>query len=495
MIRRKKMRGLSFLGRLIAVVAVLATLAAGGVGWTQWHNRRAPAEHYRTTDVRRADLFPTRIASGRLESGKRTIIECKLENVAVGIRGQRLTAGGASVLLSVIPQGTDVKRGDVLAVLDSSEYEELLRLQRITVERARADKVQAQLDVEITKLAVREFEEGIVRESTEQFEGNIFLARSDLERSIDRLNWSRRMNNKGYVPAATVTTDKFRRDQMALALTQQESAYELFKKFTAPKTMRELEGAMKGAETILDYQQLRLNRQEQRLASLERQVENCTIRAPHDGFVIYANNADRELFIEPGLPVRQWQHLFYLPDLSDMEVVAMLHESIVNKINPGMRATVAVEGMRDRRIEAHVTSIAPMATLNPRSDVQYFEGIVKLENVPTGLRPGMSAEVEIALPRLENVLAVPSEAVRLENGHDVCFVVHDDRLERREVKVGHVTADLSEVTEGLTEGEQVVLNPPKGELDADFPSGRTDLDSADPTPKSGVGTGDIAALR
>jgi HlyD family secretion protein len=175
--------------------------------------------------------------------------------------------------------------------------------------------------------------------------------------------------------------------------------------------------------------------------------------------------------------------------------VAMLHESFVDKINPGMRATVAVEGLSNRQIEAHVTSIAPMATLNWRTDVQYFEGIVKLENVPAGLRPGMSAEVEIALPRRENVLAVPSEAVRLENGHDVCFVVHDDRLERREVKLGHVTPDLSEVTEGLAEGEQVVLNPPKEELDSDFPSGRTDLISADPTPKSSNAAGDIAALR
>ena len=81
-----------------------------------------------------------------------------------------------------------------------------------------------------------------------------------------------------------------------------------------------------------------------------------------------------------------------------------------------------------------------MATMNWRSDVHYFEGIVKLENVPSGLRPGMTAEVEIALPRLDDVLAVPSEAVRVENGHDFCFVVHEDGLERREVKLGQVTS-------------------------------------------------------
>ena len=101
-----------------------------------------------------------------------------------------------------------------------------------------------------------------------------------------------------------------------------------------------------------------------------------------------------------------------------------------------MRAKVQVEGIDNRRIEGHVTSVAPMATFNWRSDVKYFEGIVKLENLPDGLRPGMTAEVEIAMPRLDNVLAVPSEAIRIENGHDVCFVVHEDGLERREVKLG-----------------------------------------------------------
>ena len=104
---------------------------------------------------------------------------------------------------------------------------------------------------------------------------------------------------------------------------------------------------MTAAETTLNYQTLRLARHRERLALLEKQVEHCTIRAPHDGFVIYANNADRQVFIEPGMSVRQRQQLFFLPDLSQMEVVAMIHESIVEQVNPSMRAHVQVEG--DRR--------------------------------------------------------------------------------------------------------------------------------------------------
>ena len=482
---------------LIPLTVLLCTFATvGGVGlaWAYRQKQGALDEHLITRGVQRADLFPVRLASGHVESAKKTIIECQLENIVVGVRGQRLTAAGASVLLTVIPEGSVVKRGDVLAVLDSSDYEELLRLQQITLERARADKLQADLNVEIARLAVREFKEGTVRETNQDFEGKIFLARSDLERAVDRLNWSRRMSEKGYVPPAVVSSDKFRADQMELALRQQESAYAVFKKYTGPKTVQELEGAEQGARSTLAYQGMRLERQLDRLTTLEKQVERCTIRAPHDGFVIYANNADREIVIEPGIPVRERQPLFYLPDLDDMEVVAMLHESIVDQVGPGMRATVYVEGLSDRRIEGHITKVATMPLMNWRTDVRYFEGIVRLENVPSGLRPGMSAEVKIALPRVEHVLAVPSEAVRFENGHDFCFVVNEDGLERREVKLGQVTSDLSEVTEGLEEGEQVVINPPKQDLEREDSPAGAELPSNESPRGPGSSTGAVAAL-
>ncbi len=346
-----------------------AVVAAGVFAFTRSrvHAREALLAKYFTTGVRRADLFPTLMASGRVESSKRTVIECDLENVAVGVRGQRLTSGGASILLSVIPEGTTVKRGDVLAVIDSSEYEELLRIQKMAVERAAADHVQARLDLEVANLAVREFQEGTLRETVEDFEGRILLARSDLERAKDRVAWAHRMKDKGYIPGAAVSAEDYKMNQFKVALAQQESAYDLFTKYTAPKTAKVLKGAAAAADLTLGYQTLRLARNRDRYALLEKQVENCTIRAPHDGFVIYANNADRQVLIEPGMSVRQRQQLFFLPDLTQMEVVAMIHESIVERITPSMRAHVQFEGIGDLAIEGHVTSIAPMTTFNWRT--------------------------------------------------------------------------------------------------------------------------------
>jgi HlyD family secretion protein len=178
-----------------------------------------------------------------------------------------------------------------------------------------------------------------------------------------------------------------------------------------------------------------------------------------------------------------------------MEVVAMLHESIVDDVGPGMRARVQVESMSNRQLEGHVVGVSPMAVMNWRTDVRYFEGIVKLENPPRGLRPGMTAEVDIAMPRREQVIAVPAGAVALEDGHEICFVVHEDGLERREVKVGQVTREMAEVTEGLSEGEQVVLNPAStDEADVDASLGVHETNPSLTTTNRASSSAVIAAL-
>ena len=225
----------------------------------------------------------------------------------------------------------------------------------MTVERARADHNQAKLDFEIAKLAVKEFQEGLMQETIKDFERRVSLARSDQERWRDRLEWSRRMKGKGYVSAGQVSNEALSHAKAVFALNQERAAYELFMHWTAPRTLKELENAVLGAEATLNYQQSRLTRHLGRQAKLEKMVELCTIRAPHDGFVIYANNPRRDIRIEEGISVRQKQDLFYLPDLNEMEVVTSLHESIVKEVSKGMRTKVWVEGLPNRRLEGHVT--------------------------------------------------------------------------------------------------------------------------------------------
>ncbi len=73
----------------------------------------------------------------------------------------------------------------------------------------------------------------------------------------------------------------------------------------------------------------------------------------------------------------------------------------------------------------------------------------------------MTAEVEFDVDHCTDVLAVPSEAIAIEGGRDVCYVAGVDGLERRPVTLGRSNRDLLEVKRGLAEGDHVLLRPEK----------------------------------
>jgi HlyD family secretion protein len=455
--RRRWRHGLTGVGILLVLavtVGVSSRLAS------RFFPAKGEREELIAVAVRRADLQGKLSAGGRVESAQQTMIECELENLEVGVRGQRMMAGGVSTVLSLVPEGASVKKGDILCQLDASEYEEMVRQQRMTVERARADHEMARLDLDVARMAVDEFRNGTLYETRKDFEVQIAMAQSTLERSGDRLAWTRRMAGNGYVPKSQVLAEQLAQARSAFTISQARTAREVFEKYTLPKTLRTLQSGVLAAEVMLNYQERRRQRNEERLSVLERQVENCTIRAPHDGFVIYYNEDSRSnVRIEEGSEVRQRQRLFYLPDLTKMEVQALVHESVASRVRPGMLAKVQVEGLPDAVVEGHVVSVAQLPARNWLNDVPYFLTHVQLDTFPRGLLPGMTAEVVIATTQRNDVLAVPPEALAVEGGQEVCYVAHEDGLERREVKIGESTRDLVEVREGLEEGEQVVLDP------------------------------------
>ena len=450
----------------VVVVALSSFLVATHeLGAWPWNDRRPLRERYYFRFVSRTDLNPVLNAPGRLESSKRTMVRCELENLA-GTRG-----GASSTILTVLPEGTPVKRGDVLATLDGSTFEEMLRQQAITVEQAKASHLQVQLNHEIALLAVREYREGTVQETLKGMEGTITLARSDLSRAQDHLTWTKRMSEKGYASTAQIVSEKHTVAQLELALERQLTAMELFQRFTLPKTEKSLLGQVKSAETNLGNETLRLQRQRERFELLQKQVARCTIRAPQDGVLLYNKGRGPAASVEEGMEVRERQTLFYLPDLSEMEVQVALNESVVDRVSPGQHVTATFEALPKLALTGRVVSVGQIPIFQMAgggggggqpmdTGVRFFVCIVKLDSVTDQLKPGMSTMVDFMLSRRDNVLAIPHQAVRSDRGKKVCYVAHDENLERRVVKIGQDTAEMVEVLDGLREGEMVALNPP-----------------------------------
>ncbi len=174
---------------------------AYGLGATAY--RKSPGERYVTTGVRRADLFPhgPRAVASKAENGPSSSASSRTSPSAC--RGQRLTAGGASVLLSVIPRGNGRQAGRRAG---GPRFVRLRRVAAIAEDHARTRRGRSSCKPSSTwkspSWPSASFRKERCAETIEDFEGKILLARAELERAIDRLNWSRRMKDKGYIPAA-----------------------------------------------------------------------------------------------------------------------------------------------------------------------------------------------------------------------------------------------------------------------------------------------------
>ena len=417
------------------------------------------------TTVAKVDLNTVLTAFGRVESSSNTVISCELERLEMRARGGRsVSSGGASTILTLVDEGTNVKKGDVLAQLDASEYEELVRTQEIKTQQAEAARRTAELNFEVAEISVTEFRNGLYDQQLQSFEGSIALSESDVERSGDRLKWTEKMLGKGYASIATKATEARKLAQSQLDVLTSKMDLSNFLEYGSKKTLMELSSEVEKRRFELIANTMRVTRNRDQLALYKRMVDLCTIKAPHDGFLIYASDPWRPTAgaIEPGQTVRQGQKLFFLPDLGKMEVMAYIHESVATQVRGGMRAKALIEGLQNRSLEGHVVSVAPLPTNAGNwwsDDVKYFVGVVKLDTVPIGLKPGMTAEIEFEVDRLPDVLAVSSEAVAVENGRNICYVAGADGLERRPVSLGKSTRDLLEVKRGLAEGDQVVLRP------------------------------------
>jgi HlyD family secretion protein len=457
---KPRIRRLFTLRNLMIGVASAGIL--GGAGIVVWKQRATGLPHFATAQVHRQTLEVKLRAGGKVDSTKKTLIECELQRLSYSANGNRLSAGGASTILEVLPDGTNVHKDDIICRLDSSEYEELVRQQEIKVETARSEHRRAELDLLAAEAGLREYRDGLMAQTRQSFAGTVTLGKADLTKQEERLKWARAMAKIGYLPASKLGDEErsYLRLENSLATSIRDRDH--FLNYGSPRDLATHESKVFNAKTNLDFQFQRLKRQEDRLQKFRDQVELCTIRAPHDGFLIHANDDDDDPRIDVGVVVRQKMDLFYLPDLSHMEVATLLHESILSRVKDGMPARVRVESLPNYVLEGRVVSIAPLPSYRsvPTSlDVMNYVGHIQLNGIPEGLLPGMSAEVEILTQSVPDALVIPSEALGYDSGREFCYVAGADFLERREVTVGETSENLLEVTAGLSEGEKVVLNP------------------------------------
>jgi HlyD family secretion protein len=398
-----------------------------------------------THTIARGDLLVAVTEQGTLESSHNTEIKCQVR--------------GDNTIIWVIKSGTEVQPGDELVRLETrlieeeiSERTKFAHLARSQVERSRADVARAEL-------AIAEYLEGRYGASLATLQKDRAIAESRLLSAKNERNYAKMMSGNGYVNKLEVEEKEFAVAQWGLTLDHMETQIDVLQRFTKAEELATLTGNLKAAKAKLEADKETALADEQRLKRAEEELGYCVIKAERRGLVIYATAQAWEEApkIEEGATVHKDQVLLLMPDVTRMQVKVGIHESVIDRIEPGLPARVTLP---DKTLDGKVAAVSPVT--RPAGwwtgNVVKYDTIVELPPME-GLKPGMSVKVEVLLAHHEQVLTIPTSAVLESRQGHACWVQTPQGVERRALQLGD-HSDMSIVVEaGVTEGERVVLDP------------------------------------
>jgi HlyD family secretion protein len=175
-------------------------------------------------------------------------------------------------------------------------------------------------------------------------------------------------------------------------------------------------------------------------------VDDTDIRAPISGAVIQKPVEIGQVISSPTQDVSGGSLLLTMADLSEVQIRALVDETDIGKVRPGMGATVSVAAYPNQPFPGQVLKIEPQAVLE--QNVTMFAVLISIGNPEGLLLPGMNAEVDVRIARAEDVAAVPIMALRTERD-----------LESTASILGVDVADIRDALRGGAEAPQQTDGP------------------------------------
>jgi membrane fusion protein (multidrug efflux system) len=169
------------------------------------------------------------------------------------------------------------------------------------------------------------------------------------------------------------------------------------------------------------------------------------IAAPFDGRVVW-----RE--VDMGAYVSQGELLFRMMSINPLLLRVHVPANRIEKVAIGQTAMLKIDSVKEK-LEATVSLVSPI--VDPASGT--VKVTMRLDNYPVEVRPGDFTEIEMVTNSRDNALLLPSVAIIEERGKNYLYIVIDNKATRRDIEVGYVLGELTEILSGITEDDHVVF--------------------------------------
>ena len=336
--------------------------------------------------------------------------------------------GGYQLKIStIVPEGTLVKAGDVVAELDRAPLMTQVNQYNLSLAKSQAVFEQAQLDTTL----------------------NLSKARDDLRTMEVALEEKRIAKDQAAFEAPSV------KRQAELDL---EKANRALKQATNDYVTRTEQAKAKMREVSTD-----LDRNKMYLTMVQEVMAGFTVKAPAPGMVIYLRDySGKKKGV--GAQVSPWDGggVATLPDLTKMESMTYVNEIDVRRVLVGQPVAIALDSDPSKRLTGKVIAVANVGEERPNSDAKVFEVKIEVAESDTTLRPGMTTSNGIETLALKGVLTAPLEAIITENNIPYAFKRNGGGVVKQEVETGETNDTHVVIKRGLEEGDVVLLVPPSG---------------------------------
>jgi multidrug efflux pump subunit AcrA (membrane-fusion protein) len=203
------------------------------------------------------------------------------------------------------------------------------------------------------------------------------------------------------------------------------------------------------------------------LDGIRDDMQRLVIRAQADGMLIYGDNRrnrwDTPKEIKVGADISIGEPMGLIPDVSKFKVQVNIPEDYRSRIKTGLPVVIRAKAVPDLTLTGEIVKIAGASTPTipwDQGSPKIYASDISTDAADERLTPGMTVQVEIVVDKVENVLYVPVEGVYNRDGKSYCKVRLGEGQVEREVKTGRFSTDYVEVTDGLSENDQVLLDRP-----------------------------------
>ncbi len=327
----------------------------------------------------------------------------------------------------IINEGTVVKKGDWIATLDRSEFQNKYTAKQIELDKATSKFNQTQLD---TTLTMRQSRDELINLAYAVDESRIVLEQSKFE------------------PPASIKQAEIILDKSKRAYDQAVENNKIKKKQNIEK-MREVAAELRKVQAEFD--------------GMTKVMESFNVLAPEDGMVIYEKGWDGKP-IKAGSQIQMWEPtVATLPDLTKMMSKTYVNEVDVRKVKAGQVVEVGLDAYPDKKLTGVVTNVANVGEQRPNSDAKVFEVSVEINGTDPTLRPSMTTSNKIIANVINDAIYVPLESLHSQSD-TITYVFLKKGLDiiKQEVVVGETNANDAIITSGLTTDDKLYLSVPAG---------------------------------